>query len=186
MWCHVASPGEGNGNLLQVSVPGKIPWSEEPGGLQSMALQRVGYDWVTQHTYLPVVNHTQLHAMAGPLVFMYLVAVSLSLGSKTPILQHSIFSIWGEQSYWDCESMCSPCYCQGVVVWSWLPPWNRNLSWVMQDSKWIASLIPGNNGTGGPLDSLPASSNSALVHAISQDLVLQLFSSFCELPASCW
>ena len=25
----------------------KIPWTEEPGGLQSMGLQRVGYDRVT-------------------------------------------------------------------------------------------------------------------------------------------
>ena len=25
----------------------KIPWLEEPGGLQSMGLQRVGHDWVT-------------------------------------------------------------------------------------------------------------------------------------------
>ena len=23
----------------------KIPWTEEPGGLQSMGLQRVGHDW---------------------------------------------------------------------------------------------------------------------------------------------
>ena len=25
-------------------LAGKIPWTEEPGGLQSMGLQRVGYD----------------------------------------------------------------------------------------------------------------------------------------------
>ena len=25
----------------------KIPWMEEPGGLQSMGLLRVGHDWVT-------------------------------------------------------------------------------------------------------------------------------------------
>ena len=25
----------------------RIPWTEEPGGLQSMGLQRVGYDWMT-------------------------------------------------------------------------------------------------------------------------------------------
>ena len=25
----------------------RIPWAEEPGGLQSMGLHRVGYDWVT-------------------------------------------------------------------------------------------------------------------------------------------
>ena len=24
-----------------------IPWVEEPGGLQSMGLQRIGHDWVT-------------------------------------------------------------------------------------------------------------------------------------------
>ena len=26
----------------------KIPWTEEPGGLQSMGLQRIGLDWVTK------------------------------------------------------------------------------------------------------------------------------------------
>ena len=36
-------PGEGNDNPLQYS-PWKIPWTEEPGGLQSMGLQRVGHD----------------------------------------------------------------------------------------------------------------------------------------------
>ena len=29
----------------------RIPWTEEPGGLQSMGLQRIGYDWVTKHTH---------------------------------------------------------------------------------------------------------------------------------------
>ena len=28
----------------------RIPWTEEPGGLQSMGLQRVGLNWVTDHT----------------------------------------------------------------------------------------------------------------------------------------
>ena len=37
------SPGEGNGNPLQYSCL-EIPWTEEPGGLQSMVLQRVGRD----------------------------------------------------------------------------------------------------------------------------------------------
>ena len=34
-------PGEGNGNLLQYSCL-ENPWTEEPGGLQSMGSQRVG------------------------------------------------------------------------------------------------------------------------------------------------
>ena len=25
----------------------RIPWTEEPGGLQSMGLRRVGHDWIT-------------------------------------------------------------------------------------------------------------------------------------------
>ena len=37
------SPGEGNGNPLQYSFPGN-PWTEEPGGLQSIVSQRVGHD----------------------------------------------------------------------------------------------------------------------------------------------
>ena len=37
-------------------VAWKIPWPEEPGGLQSMGLQRIGQDWAHTHTsvYLPV------------------------------------------------------------------------------------------------------------------------------------
>ena len=30
----------------------KTPWTEEPGGLQFMGLQRVRHDWVTEHTYI--------------------------------------------------------------------------------------------------------------------------------------
>ena len=30
-----------------VLLPGKILWTEEPGGLQSMGLRRVGQDWAT-------------------------------------------------------------------------------------------------------------------------------------------
>ena len=41
------SPGEGNGNPLQYFLAWKIPWTEEAGELQSMELQRVGHDWLT-------------------------------------------------------------------------------------------------------------------------------------------
>ena len=37
------SPGEGNGYPFQYSCLGN-PMTEEPGGLQSMVLQRVGHD----------------------------------------------------------------------------------------------------------------------------------------------
>ena len=38
------SPGVGNGNPLQYSCPRNSPWTEKPGGLQSMGPQRVRHD----------------------------------------------------------------------------------------------------------------------------------------------
>ena len=39
------SPGEGDGNPLQASILAwRLPWTEEPGGLQSIESQRVGHD----------------------------------------------------------------------------------------------------------------------------------------------
>ena len=32
----------------------RIPWREEPGGLQSMRLQRVGHDWAIEHPHVQV------------------------------------------------------------------------------------------------------------------------------------
>ena len=45
------SPGEGNGYPLQYSCQ-RIPWTEGPGGLQSMGWQRIGNDWTTIHGIL--------------------------------------------------------------------------------------------------------------------------------------
>ena len=44
------SPGEGNGNPSSV-LAWEIPWSEEPGKLQSMGCKRVGHDSVTKQQY---------------------------------------------------------------------------------------------------------------------------------------
>ena len=47
------SPGEGKGKPLQNSCL-ENPWTEEPGRLQSMRLQRVGHDWATSlHFHVP-------------------------------------------------------------------------------------------------------------------------------------
>lgn len=46
------SPGEGDGegNTRCSIVDWRIPWIEEPSALQSVQLERVGYDWTTEHT----------------------------------------------------------------------------------------------------------------------------------------
>ena len=40
-----------------IFFPGEFPWSEEPGGLQSMGSQRVGLDWATKNStmHLPKI-----------------------------------------------------------------------------------------------------------------------------------
>ena len=43
-------PGGGHSNPLQYSCL-KIPWTEKPGGLQSMASQRVGHNLATKQQY---------------------------------------------------------------------------------------------------------------------------------------
>ena len=41
------SPGEGNGSHSSILAL-EVPWTEEPGRLQSMELQRVGHNLVTR------------------------------------------------------------------------------------------------------------------------------------------
>ena len=57
------SSGGGHDNPLQYSYLEKSPWTEEPGGLQAMGLQRVRHDWVTMHIY------TQGQRREGPAIF---------------------------------------------------------------------------------------------------------------------
>ena len=49
------SPERGNGTHSSI-LAWEIPWTEEPGELQSMGLQRVRYHWATEHTRI----HTQV------------------------------------------------------------------------------------------------------------------------------
>ena len=58
------SPGGGDGNSSSI-LAWEIPWTEEPGGLQSMGLQRVGYDLVTNHYHQEPQNVT----LSGKQVF---------------------------------------------------------------------------------------------------------------------
>ena len=55
--CHIVylSFGEGNGTPLQYSSL-EIPWTEEPGRLQSIGSWRVGHDWVTSLSLFPFMH----------------------------------------------------------------------------------------------------------------------------------
>ena len=57
------SPGGGNSPVFW---PGKIPWTEEPGRLQSIGLQRVRHDWSDlAHTHpFPRLRHVNSHSQS--------------------------------------------------------------------------------------------------------------------------
>ena len=57
------SLGEGNSYPLQYSCLSSIPWTEEPGRLQSVGSQRVGHDRVTDlHLNTPKISDLQLNS----------------------------------------------------------------------------------------------------------------------------
>ena len=73
-------PREGNGHPLHGILAWRSPWTEEPGGLQSMRLQRVGHSYATNtftflspsiHPLLPdnfstVFTHLHFHLRTFP------------------------------------------------------------------------------------------------------------------------
>ena len=42
----------------------RIPWTEEPGGLQSMGSQRVGHDWATKHSFKHCSQNVYKYSLA--------------------------------------------------------------------------------------------------------------------------
>ena len=60
--------GERNGYPLQYSCP-FLPWTEEPGGLQSMGSQRIGHDWMTKHTQL-ITSLVEVWIFSGKLLIL--------------------------------------------------------------------------------------------------------------------
>ena len=47
IWPLLLSPSEKTMAPYSSTLAWKIPWTEEPGGLQTMGLQRVGHDWAS-------------------------------------------------------------------------------------------------------------------------------------------
>ena len=74
----------------------RIPWTEEPGGLQSMQLQRVGHNW-TDDTWNFIANYLNRKHYLG-CIFMY---------RKKVLVSQSCLIIWffvtvgfSRQEYW--------------------------------------------------------------------------------------
>ena len=55
------APGEGNGNPLS-TLAWKIPWTKEPGRVQSTGLQRVGHDCATSLFFTHALTQSSPHS----------------------------------------------------------------------------------------------------------------------------
>ena len=53
LWLSEEDPLEEEMATHSSILAGKIPWTEETGGVWSMGLKRVGHDWVTEHACTP-------------------------------------------------------------------------------------------------------------------------------------
>ena len=65
----------------------KIPWTEEPDGLQSVGLQRLGHDWVTSSftsLYLSLLSSRNIHTCCFRMLDVsLLVLVSKHVGKRS-------------------------------------------------------------------------------------------------------
>ena len=74
----------------------RIPWTEEPGGLQSTGLPRVGHNWATSLTY----SNLQPAHPNPPLLFYYFHSTDKSIILHN-LLNSSFFCIAPSLSIWE-------------------------------------------------------------------------------------
>ena len=63
----------------------KIPWTGEPGGLQSMEFQRVEHDWVSEHARMQAVFHCVVPTR--PQLQLRFILYKCHLGAGWPAVQ---------------------------------------------------------------------------------------------------
>ena len=78
----------------------EIPWIEEPGGLQSMGLQKVGHNWATKQQQIYCLPHTWPLAEHQASIIELMVPIfqirQLKLGEvKQPTPSHTASTQWG-------------------------------------------------------------------------------------------
>ena len=94
----------------------KIPWAEEPGGLQSTGSPRVGHNWATKDTH---TTHRRDQPSAGP----------VSVSAPSPHLGLRVGGA-GKPQRVACGEMEAPGGCLRVTQGSW------------GESSWFPSLAP--------------------------------------------
>ena len=104
----------------------KIPWTEEPGGLQSMASRRVWHKRACTHGYIPIPQHHQISCKTCHSCFLY-TSFPTPLRHSTMIIFYGSFFLWGKiYKHWNTENLCftllTTGYTQGthipITIWN--------------------------------------------------------------------
>ena len=96
----------------------KIPWAEEPGGLQSVGSQRVGHDWVTSlslFTFMSMGSHRVRHDWNG------LAAAAAAAAAAGLYKKRDTDQIFLPLKFW--KDICIYMLLLFSHVWLFVTPW---------------------------------------------------------------
>ena len=111
------------------TIAWKIPWTEEPGRLQSMRSQSVGHDWATSLSLSVYSCHLFLisYASVSSLLFLSFIIPTLACTIRliTPVFlkRYLVFPILSFSSILCTVPVRSPCYLSLVLsrtLFSWI------------------------------------------------------------------
>ena len=92
----------------------RIPWTEEPGGLQSMELQKVVEDWVTKHTRGDLILGSPNCEIMKLCVLLYLTELQQEYGENPSSVVTLSFMF---TTACVCAYMCVCAHMQSVQLW---------------------------------------------------------------------
>ena len=69
----------------------KIPWTEEPGGLQSMGLQRVEHTWATEHAPPTIQIKSSINKLRMGRIWCFTYVIKITHGWQVCV-NHSVMS----------------------------------------------------------------------------------------------
>ena len=112
-----------------VLLPGKIPWTEEPGGLWSMGWKGVGHDWAAEHPCMHI---------------RYRKVLSFRKSCKTTVTHENknlicCVNIWREGNGNTCLGLISVFLCIYINQFILKSPWH---TWSSVDLRFICTWVP--------------------------------------------
>ena len=91
----------------------KIPWTEEPGGLQSRGLRRVGHDWATSFTFHFHALEKEMATHSNSSVLAWRIPGTGEPGGLPSIGSHRVSHDWSDFA----AAAVQP----GTWMWGWRP-----------------------------------------------------------------